>query len=107
MVVATTVSQEAEVADLDEAARQHVEQKATNELGRRQRHDRGLACVRIVLPAEAHMTVLKRNQALVGDCYAMGITRQVLQDLLRSTKGWFGVNHRLARRGARGVEKYE
>src|ERR1700680_575065 len=96
MVVATTVSQEAEVADLDEAARQHVEQKATNELGRRQRHDRGLACVRIVLPAEAHMTVLKRNQALVGDCYAMGITRQVLQDLLRSTKGWFGVNHPLA-----------
>jgi len=42
------------------------------------------------------VTILKRNQALVGDRHAMSITRQVLQDLVRSTKGWFGVNHPLA-----------
>ena len=58
--------------------------------------DGGLAGVRIVLPAKAHVTILKRNQALVGDRHAMDITRQVLQDLVRSTKGWLGVNHPLA-----------
>jgi hypothetical protein len=52
--------------------------------------------VAIVLPAKAHVTVLERNQALVGDRDAMGIARQVLQDLLRSTKGRFGVNHPIA-----------
>ncbi len=84
------------MADFYKAAGQHVEQKTTNELGRLQRHDGGLAGLRIVLPAKAHVTVLMRNQALVGDRHAMGITRQVLQDLVRSTKGWFGVNHPLA-----------
>ncbi len=50
----------------------------------------------IILPAEGHLAVLQRNKALVGDGHAMGVARQVLQDLLGSSKGWFGIDHPFA-----------
>ena len=84
------------MADFYKAAGQHVEQKAANELRRLESHDGGLARLAIVLPAKAHLVVLQRYQAPVRDRHAMGITRQVLQDLVRSAKWWFGVNHPLA-----------
>ena len=54
------VGQESKVADVDKARRQHVEQKAADELDRFQRHRLGLVGVGIVLPFESDPTIRQR-----------------------------------------------
>src|SRR5216683_3444771 len=73
-----------------------MEQESTDEFGCLQCHHRGLIPVSIVLPAKGYRSVLKGNQAPVGDGHAVGVACQVLQDLLRSSKRRFSVDHPLA-----------
>ncbi len=84
------------MSDLYKTPGQDMEQKATDELGRLQGHGGPLTCLGIVLPAEGHVAIFKSDQTLVGDGHAMGIARQVFQDLVRSSKGFFGIDHPLA-----------
>ena len=51
-----------------------------------------LVPVGIVFPAECDLAVLKGEQAMVGDSDAMGVTGQVVEDILGSAEGWLGVN---------------
>ena len=54
---AISVGQQAEVADLDEARGQDVEQEAADELDRIEGHDLAAVVVFGVAPAEAHLAV--------------------------------------------------
>jgi hypothetical protein len=45
------------------------------------------AAMRVVLPTEGDRTVCNSEQSMVGDCYAMGVTGQVMEDMFGAAKG--------------------
>jgi len=62
--------------------------------------------VGVVFPCEGNPATFQREQPAIGDGHAMGVARQIFEDLLWSTEWSFGVNHPLALAGLRppGVE---
>src|ERR1700737_3773500 len=66
-------------------------EEAPQELLRREGHGGLLAAVRVVLPAEGNPGVGDREQAMVGDGDAMGITSQIVQYMLGAAEGWLGI----------------
>jgi hypothetical protein len=46
----------------------------------------------IVSPAEGDAIVLKGHETMVGDGYAMGVARQVVENMFGTAEGWLGVN---------------
>ena len=103
--------EEAVVADAMEAARQHVQEEAADELGGVERHrlDPGFAgrlAAAIVLPLEGDALVVEPDQTCIRDGDAVGVARQIGEDGLGSGERPFGVDHPLAaaQRRERGVE---
>jgi hypothetical protein len=79
------------VADFGEALRPHVRQKAPDDLLGRQGH--GLpALILGLLIAEAHVAVLDRETAALGQRHPVEISPQVLQDWLGAWHGGFAVD---------------
>src|SRR5271170_6450470 len=68
-----TVAEEAVVADAVKSVRQHMDQEAADELPRLEGHGLLAVVVPVILPAEADLAVLHRQQAVVGDSDAMGV----------------------------------
>jgi len=66
-LTAVAVGEQPEVADLDEASGQNVEQEAADELDRVQGHDAAAVVVSGVSPAEAHLSAVEVEQSPVGD----------------------------------------
>ncbi len=81
------------MADPDEAAREDVEEKAREELGRREGHRLHPVPVRVVPPPEAHEALGQAHQAVVGEGDPMRVPAQVLQHLVGAPKGRLGVHH--------------
>ena len=75
---AVSVRQESEVADLDKAGRQDMEQEATDELHRIERHDLAAVVVFGVAPAKTHLTLDQAQQSAVGNGDAMGDRKSVV-----------------------------
>jgi len=75
------------MADLDEAAGQHVEEEAPDELDGIQGHFLDLVMVFGIPPTEPHAASLHIEQSSIGDGDAMGVTRQVAKHLLRAAEG--------------------
>src|SRR5579863_10249589 len=75
-----------------ESIRQSVEEKSPNEFLGGECHGFLLALVSIVLPSETYLTVFDVQQAIVRDCHTMGVASDVVQHLLRSGKGPFGID---------------
>ena len=96
------------MADAVEAARQHVHEKAPDELGGVERH--GLEPVAafdaVVLPFERDAGFVECEEPRVGDGDAVGIAREIGEHGLGSGEGSLGVDHPLglAQRRQRGVE---
>jgi hypothetical protein len=71
---------------------QHVQRESANKLlcgnGHRALH----VAVSIIPPAERDVVAIEREQTMVGDGDAMGITAEVTQNLLRAAKRWFDVD---------------
>jgi hypothetical protein len=79
------------VADFVEPLRQHMLQKATDELMGGQGH--GLPTLVLgVLVAEAHLPISDGEEAVVGQRDPVDIPASVLQDLLRALRGRFTVD---------------
>src|SRR5207249_5707959 len=89
---ACAVGQEAEVPDADEAARDDMEEKATDEFLGRERHDLHAGAVGVVSPAKAHEAVSVTDEPLVGDRHAVRVAREVFQDLRGPGERPFGVD---------------
>lgn len=90
---ALRISQEAEMADLDQAGRQDVEEKPADKLDGVQRHELGLVVMGRVSPAKRDPAILHRDEAPVGDGNPMGIACQILEHLLRAAKWALGMDH--------------
>jgi hypothetical protein len=80
------------VADADQTFRQDVKKESAQELICGNGHDLVLAAVGIVSPAEWHAIVLEGHESMVGDGDAMGIARQVVENVLGAAEGWLDVN---------------
>ena len=95
LVGAMSVGKEAVAANTMEAIRQHMEEEAANELGDRDTHDFALviAAFPIVLPAEGDVGLVEIEQATVGDRNAMGVAREIGQDLLGTGEGLLGIDN--------------
>ena len=76
------------MADPMETLGQHVHQEAADEVMRRERHR--LPAVgpvdAVVLPPEGGGIGVGGDQSAVGDGDAMGVAREIAQDLLRPTR---------------------
>jgi hypothetical protein len=48
--------------------------------------------VAIVLPAKADLSLLKADEAAVGDCNSMGVAAKIGEDLCRPAEGRLGVD---------------
>ena len=94
VVGASVFGEQAVVTDAVEAFGQHVDEEAADELEAGERHllVSIAALDAIVLPLEGHTVIIDRDQTSVGDCYAVGVARQIGQDGLRSTEWPFGVD---------------
>ena len=79
VVGAAAVGEQAIVADAVEAAGQHVDEEAADELVARQRHDLVplAAFDAVVLPPEGDAVVVEGDQAAVGDGDAVGVAREI------------------------------
>ena len=93
---AVAVGKQSEVADLDEAGRQDMEQEAADELDRIERHDAAAVVMPGVAPAEAHLAVIEAEESSVGDGDPMGVAGQILQHMLGSAERRLGVDHPLS-----------
>ena len=87
------VGKKAVMADALEPVGQDVEQKAADELGRRERHELVPRSVGVVLPGEGDAFVADRDQAVIGNGDAVRIAAQVTQNLLGAGKGLLAVDH--------------
>jgi hypothetical protein len=89
---APAIGQETERADANKAARQDMEQETAQELLRTERHDFLLIPVSIILPAESNLILLESYEAVVSDGHAMGVAGKVAEHMMRTTKGWLGID---------------
>ncbi len=89
------VGEQPVVTDAMKAWRQHVDEKATDELIGGQGH--GLVSITplaaIVLPFKGDAVFVAGDESAVGDRHSMGITRQVSEYGLRSGEGALGIDH--------------
>ena len=79
--------------DADEAARQHMQQKATQELIDVQSQKSLLILVSGVAPAERHRVLDEGNEPVIGNCNAMGVGAEITKHLIESAERWFAVDH--------------
>ena len=92
---AVAVGKQSEVADLDEAGRQEMEQEAANELDRIELHDAAAVAMPGVPPAEAHLPVVEAEESSVGDGNSMRVACQILQHMFGTSERRLGVDHPL------------
>ena len=46
-----------------------------------------------VAPAKGDMVIRQGDESVVGDGDAMCISRQIVQNMFRTSEGWLGVDH--------------
>ena len=83
------------MSDANQAAGQDLQQEAAQELMSGDGHDLVLAAVSVIPPAEGDAIIFEGHEAMVGDGHAMGVARQVVENLLGAAKGRLGVDHPL------------
>ena len=92
------------MADAVKAVGKDVQQKATDELVDLQPHDLALPAEAIVLIGEGDVLIGDLDEPRVGDRRAMGVAREIAENLLGPAEGRLGVDDPVdlvaARRGA-------
>jgi hypothetical protein len=83
------------VPDSLKSAGQDMQQETANELIGIQAHHLLTRIMAVILPMKADLTIDEIDQAMIGNSHPMRIATQILKDLLRASKRWFGVNHPL------------
>jgi len=87
------VREETEMPDADKARRQHMQEKSAQELARLQSHLPFAIAMCGVPPAKSDFAVCDRQNSMIGDRDAVGVTRQIAQDLFGASERRFGVDH--------------
>src|SRR5262249_53506733 len=91
----TAIGEKTVIANPDKSARQDVEQKTPSEFTYLERHRLGDIACGIVFVAEGYLVISDLQQSSIGDCHAMSIACEVLQNLLWPTERRFGIDHPL------------
>ena len=97
------MGEEAVVADALKAFGQNVQQEAADELVGSERHRFLSVAVAIVFPAEADPAFLDGKKAVVGESDAMGVSRDISQNLFGAGEGGLGIDAPLCLAGGREV----
>jgi hypothetical protein len=87
-----SVSQPAEVSNPRKTFWQYMLQEAAKEFFAGEAHRALLAVVGVIFPSETDLRFIDGENPMVGNGDAMGITSQVLQDVVWTAKGWLGIN---------------
>src|ERR1051326_2982816 len=74
-----------------------MQQESPDELVSEQGHGFRLACVTIILPLKADLTVFDIEHTVIGDCDTMSVTAYVVEHLLGSGERTLGIYDPLAR----------
>lgn len=106
-LTAIAVGEQPEVADLDEATRQNVKQKATDELNRIEAHHLDAVVVSGVAPLKTHLPVVQVQEPAIGEGNTMSVACQVLEHILRAAERCLGIDDPflMAQRGEHCVER--
>ena len=92
LLFSVPITKQTVIADPLQSLRQDVQQEAADELVRRESHGLLGVVVAIVLPAEGDGPIIDMEETIVRDGDAMSITADVIEDLLGSRKGCFGID---------------
>ena len=76
-----------------------MEQEPTDEFVSGKRHRLLTVAIAIIFPAKADLAVVDIEQAIVGDGDAVGISADVIEDLLRPGERALGIDHPFASSG--------
>ena len=91
---APAVGEKAEVPNAYETFGKQVQQEAAQEFIERKGHQLLFVVVSGIPPAKGDLPFSERDEAMVGDGYAMGVATQILEStVLWATEGWFRVHH--------------
>ena len=94
------------MADAMATRRQDMEEEATDEFLRLQRHGLASGAMTVIPPFERDAFIVSGHKTTVGDSDTMGVTGKIAQHLLGTGKGAFGVNHPIgSARGAQIIAK--
>ena len=80
------------MTDANQSFGQNVDQESAEKLFCGNSHDLLLAAVGIILPSERHSIILEANESMVGDRDAVGIAREIMQNMFGAAEGWLGVD---------------
>ena len=97
------IGEEAVIADALEPIRQNVKQEPADEFVGAKSHDLLAVVIAIVLPAKLNLPVIDIEQAIVGDGDTVRISRDILEDFIRSGEGWLCVDHPIFSPGGSNV----
>ena len=92
IVRAAATREKPKKANPDEALWQHVQEESTQEFVGADCHCPRRTPVRVVLPPKRDQVVGHVDDAVIRDGDAVRIAREVVQDVGRPTKGWFGID---------------
>jgi hypothetical protein len=91
--LAAAVCQKAEEADANKSMRKHMEKKPSQELLRGYGHQLLLVAMRVIFPPERDLVVFQSHESMVGDSNPMRVARQIMQNMLRPSEGWFDIDN--------------
>ena len=80
------------MTDANQSFGQNVDQESAEKLFCGNSHNLLLAAVGIILPSERHSIILEANESMVGDRDAVGIAREIMQNMFGAAEGWLGVD---------------
>lgn len=83
-----SIAEQTVVAHTLEAARQDVQEKASEKVLGFELQDLLLAAVGVVAPAQTHDATIEFEQAVVGQRDTMGVAGEVVEDASRPSKGF-------------------
>ncbi len=92
-IATSAISEKSEVADADQPFRENVDQESSQKLICGNRHDLLLTAPCVVFPAKRDSIILESNEPVVGDGDAMCISRQIVENMFRTSERRFGVDH--------------
>ena len=81
------------MSNTDKAARQNVQQKATQEFIGTQSEESLLIVVSGIAPAECDLVIREGNEPVFGNCYAMSVGAKVTKHLIRAPERRSAIDH--------------
>ena len=87
------IGEKSEVADAHETFRKHVKQKAGQEFFCGNCHIALYVSMGSVSPAERNLSILKRDQPMVGNGHSMGVAAEIFENMFRAAEGPFAIDH--------------